>query len=69
MRVHLLLSQYDSPLYITSPKIKAAYACIKAAKAEAKRLNESTRTNRYSYWVQSISITEALVEKSMKGKP
>ena len=56
MTVYILFSYYDSPIAITYPKIKAAYASKKDAEAEAKRLNESPRTNRYHYYVKGVKV-------------
>ena len=59
MKVHLLMSHYDSPIAITYPKVRGAYASLKEAKAEALRLSESPRTHRTYYWVKSVTVKES----------
>lgn len=56
MRVHILVRYQHSPIYHTSPKVKAIYADLKEAKAEATRLNE--RSHSYEYWVESFKVKE-----------
>lgn len=58
MKVHLLISHFDSPIAITYPKVRAAYSNRKDATKEAKRLCESPRTHRTYYWVQSVNVKE-----------
>lgn len=58
MRIHLLMSHFDSPIAITYPKIRAAYINRKDATKEANRLANSPHTHRTQFWVQSISVKE-----------
>ena len=58
MKVHLLMSHYDSPIAITYPKVRSAYLSRKDATKEAERLANSPHTHRTSFWVQSITVKE-----------
>jgi hypothetical protein len=56
-KVYLLIGLSCSPIYLTSPKIKAIYANRKEAKAEANRLNNSPCTSK-TYWVEGMKVKE-----------
>ena len=54
--VYVLMGQMWSPIYVIPPKPVKAFATLKCAKAELKRLKE--KPGRYDYWVQRVKLLE-----------